>query len=213
MRIKRQVLWLLVIPVLFATVFVVPGAMVNAQARSRPNISGHWASLRCETRPAGNGKNLYVKRNFVEGTAFASAKLHFYSDAACTLPTFTIVIDGPYVLGKASTTVPGATDAIFSFTNATLTPHTEVAVNLLNSGAPNTCGTRHWKINRLQNIYATGCSVLGVNFHTCPKEYDLVKLDADRDLLYFGARPSDGGGLCTPQRRPTALQVPLVKVE
>jgi hypothetical protein len=191
---------------------VYAGSLAHVQEQAAPQIKGDWASSTCETRPAGNGKHLYLKRNFREGTAFASATLLFYADAACTLPTFTLVIAGPYSLGQPSPVVPGATEAIFSFTSAGLSPHTSATVRLLESAAPGTCGTHPWKINVLQDIYTTGgCSVLGVNFQTCPREYDLVKLDADRDLLSFGARPGDGGGLCTPQRRPTALQVPLTR--
>lgn len=212
MNSKRKLFWLSAQFALIVLSVVVPGSLANAQERSVPQINGDWASSTCETRPAGNGKQLYLKRDFREGAAFASATLLFYSDAACTLPTFTLVIDGPYTLGQPSSAVPGAIEAIFSFTSASLAPHTAAAVSLLDSAAPGTCGAHAWEINALQDIYGTGgCSVLGVNFQTCSREYDLVKLDADRDLLYFGARPSDGGGLCTPQRRPTALQVPLTR--
>jgi len=40
-------------------------------------------------------------------------------------------------------------------------------------------------------------------------EYDIVKVEGDK--LYYGARPSDGSGLDKPEKRPTALQVPLIR--
>jgi hypothetical protein len=178
-----------------------------------PNIVGHWISIKCETRPGANGTKLYLLRDFREASTHSAATLNFFADPACAVPTFSIFIDGPFIYGQRSGSVAGATETDFLFTNAQLTPRSEAAVQLLDSAPPGSCCLNPWKVNVPQNIFVTGgCSVLGVNFITCPQEYDLVKLDADRDLLFFGACPANGGGPCTPQQRPVALQVPLVKV-
>jgi hypothetical protein len=63
-----------------------------------------------------------------------------------------------------------------------------------------------------QDVTAThGCLPLGLDLLHRGTEYDLVKVEGDK--LYYGARPADGSGLDTPERRPAALQVPLVRAE
>jgi hypothetical protein len=63
-----------------------------------------------------------------------------------------------------------------------------------------------------QDVTAThGCLPLGLDLVHRGTEYDLVKVEGDQ--LYYGARPADGSGLDTPEKRPTALQVPLVRAE
>ena len=57
---------------------------------------------------------------------------------------------------------------------------------------------------------AGGCAGLGAYpVADCPSDYDVVRLD-DTGSLHFGARPQDNN-MCTPDKRPTALGVPLTR--
>ncbi len=59
-----------------------------------------------------------------------------------------------------------------------------------------------------QDVSDTGCLTLGLDLKNKATEYDIVKREGDK--LYYGARPTDGSGLDSVEKRPTALQVPLV---
>ena len=176
-----------------------------------PNdITGHWASVDCEARPAGGGQITYIKRDFrnnADGTW--SGTFPLYADAHCTQPTLTFAAQGRYTLGSGSATVAGATEVYFTFDKILITPHAQGNVDYLNSAGGGRCGANPWQAGVTQDVSA-GCAALGVDLTTCGGEYDLVKVMGND--LYYGARPDDGGFLCTLARRPTALQVPVVRV-
>ncbi len=84
--------------------------------------------------------------------------------------------------------------------------------DFLNSGAPGTCGSATWKPGVEQDAGATkGCAALGLDLANKSTEYDIVKLEADQ--LYYGARPADGSGLDTAEKRPTSLQPALARAK
>ena len=175
-------------------------------------IRGHWVSSGVEQRPGPGGSTLYLRRDFVSDDQRSTARLMFYSDTEGTQRSLTIHLAGPYTIGRPSAAVPGAYEADFHFDTAKLTVHNEFFRNLLNSVAPGTCGTAPWELDVEQDVTAThGCLPLGLDLVQRGTEYDLVKVEGDK--LYYGARPADGSGLDTPEKRPTALQVPLVRAE
>jgi LPXTG-motif cell wall-anchored protein len=178
-------------------------------AQTAPDPSGRWVSASCETRSAGDGSKRYVKRDASFNARTSTLKLDIFTDPACSAPALSFVFEGPYRLVQPSTAVPSATEAEFVFATVKLTPRNDALVALFNSAAPGNCGSQPWQLNREQEITSTGCAPIGVNFKDCAQEYDLLKVEGDK--LYYGERPSDGSSPCTPERRPTALQVPLVR--
>lgn len=171
---------------------------------------GHWISPTVETRPGSDGSPLYVKRDFVNGPQRSVARLFFFRDPEGIQRTLTIHLEGPYTIGQPSPTVPGAFESDFHFDVVKLTVHNEFFLTLLNSAAPETCGNKPFQLDVEQDVTEThGCLPLGLDLLHRGSEYDLVKVEGDR--LYYGARPKDGSGPDRPDKRPTALQVPLVR--
>ena len=179
---------------------------------TQPSIRGHWVSTGIEKRPGTAGSTLYLRRDFRSDDQRSTARLMFYSSPEGTQRSLTIHLEGPYTIGQPSIAVPGAYEGDFHFDTAKLTVHNEFFRNLLNSSAAGTCGNEPWELDVEQDVAVThGCLALGLDLIHRGAEYDIVKLDGDK--LYYGARPADGSGLDSPEKRPTALQVPLISQE
>ncbi len=177
---------------------------------TKPSIRGHWVSSALEKRPGANGSTTYLLRDFTSDDQRSTARLMLYSDPEGTQHTLTIYLEGPYTIGKPSTAVPGAYEGDFHFDRAKLTAHNDFFLNLLGSASAGTCGNEPWELDVEQDVTATrGCLPLGLDLVNRDTEYDIVKVEGDK--LYYGARPADGSGLDKPEKRPTALQVPLVR--
>lgn len=179
---------------------------------AKPSLRGHWVSMNIEKRPGANGSTLYLRRDFTSDDQRSSARLMFYSDPEGTQRSLTIHLEGPYTIGQPSAAVPGAHEGDFHFDTAKLTAHNEFFLNLLNNASAGTCGNERWEQDVEQDVTVTrGCLPLGLDLVNRGAEYDIVKLEGDK--LYYGARPADGSGLDKPEKRPTALQVPLIRKE
>jgi hypothetical protein len=179
---------------------------------TKPSIRGHWVSIDVEKRPGANGSTLYLRRDFTSDDHRSNARLMFYSDPEGTHRSLTIHLAGPYTIGKPSMAVPGAYEGDFHFDTAKLTVHNEFFLNLLSGASAGTCGNEPWVIDVEQDVTMThGCLPLGLDLMQRGAEYDIIKAEGDK--LYYGARPADGSGLDAPEKRPTALQVPLIKKE
>lgn len=61
-----------------------------------------------------------------------------------------------------------------------------------------------------QDVSVNGCSGWK-SVKECPGDYDLLSLDKDGNL-YFGNRPLDND-MCSPDKRPTSLTPPVVKIK
>lgn len=176
---------------------------------SAPDITGHWVSEGIETRSGANNSKLYLLRDFQTAETHSAARFDFFADAAGAQPTVSVWLDGPYTLGKAWDAVEGAYTGEFTFSTLKVTPRSAGMVDYLNSSAAGTCGSKPFTLGVEQDVSDTGCLTLGLDLKNKATEYDIVKREGDK--LYYGARPTDGSGLDTPEKRPTALQVPLVR--
>lgn len=171
---------------------------------------GTWLSDTVETRPDGNGGSLYLKRKFTITNDKSIGDFTFYADKEGKTVNMLLHFEGPYTLGKASTALTNATEGEFPFEVVKLTPKNDGITGFLNTSAPNTCGKDMWKTDVEQDLTPTkGCKTIGFDIEKCPKEYDLIKVEGNK--LFFGARPSDGSGLCSAEKRPTSFQVPVIK--
>lgn len=176
--------------------------------RTAPDITGHWVSPGVETRSGANDSKLYLKRDFQTEDTHSAARFDFFANEAGTQPTVSVWLDGPYTLGAPSPAVPDAYSGEFTFKTLKITARAPGMVDYLNSSAAGTCGTRPFTLDIEQDVSSTGCLTLGIDLKNKPTEYDIVKREGDQ--LFYGARPTDGSGLDSPDKRPTALQVPLV---
>jgi protein APCDD1 len=168
---------------------------------------GKWESISGEERPNPWGGKYFLKRYFNNTKNEANTKLVFYTDASYTALNITIEVVGPYHFIKPSDSVEGAVETDFEFVRVAVTPHSQAMVDMLN-GMPAPY-LQTWVANLRQEVTTPGQGIMGIILGEY-KEYDLVK--AEDDLLYYGARPSDGTAPDTPEKRAKALQVPLKKV-
>lgn len=172
-----------------------------------PDITGHWVSQGVETRDGAGGSKLYLRRDFQTTATSSAARFDFFADETGTTPTVSVWLDGPYTLDQAWPAVPGAYAGEFVFRALKITPKSQALTDYLNSSAPGTCGSAPFALGVEQDASDTGCLTLGIDLKNKATEYDIVKRDGD--LLYYGARPADGSGLDSPEKRPTALQVAM----
>ncbi|SHF31132.1 hypothetical protein SAMN05444339_10516 [Loktanella atrilutea] len=122
-------------------------------------------------------------------------------DPEMTLRTFQFRTGGPFEVGAASTTVPGAFDAIFYENWKHVTLLTEDPAIIAGMGMAD-CGLTY---NIETDISVTGCAAWRP-VAVCGEDHDLFAMDAAG--VYFGVRPADND-MCAPDKRPTAL-LPVV---
>ncbi|SHH42337.1 hypothetical protein SAMN05444003_3131 [Cognatiyoonia sediminum] len=75
----------------------------------------------------------------------------------------------------------------------------------LNSAPNGTCLSPDWTVGQERDILQEGCLVLGVQPNTPTVEYEI--LATRDDVIFFGARPTDGTFIVSPDKRPRALLV------
>lgn len=178
------------------------------------SIAGEWESLSCEVRPQ-KGKDgvqsWYLKRKLRLTGAEIEAEFMTYGDPGCKTPTMKLELGGRYSVVSDSNVVAGAKQADLTIDRYTrITPLADGFAGFLNSAGPGKCGTDTWLVGKAQEIKATGCTLLGVAPNVDVKEFEVLYVRDD--LLFFAARPVDGSSPDSAEKRPTTLQIPLLRV-
>ena len=172
----------------------------NEQSQLSPTPSelvGTWQSDCIDT---GNG---HIQLTFHLTESTWELDYDAFGDDICAAGFMTVNIQGPYELGAAAAE-EGAREGSFHFGERQVTPHMEAAVEML-SGA---CAGTVYSVDESTDL-AEGCANLGLYpLSECPTDFDIIKLDGE--TLYFGARPADNN-MCSEDKRPTALGLPLAK--
>lgn len=179
------------------------------------DLDGTWESIACELRPQVGPDGIaswYLKRsiNFAPGRIDA----HFttFADPACSAPLVELKFGGDVNVVGASDVAPGAKEVDLIVNDyLTVTPKMEGFAGFLNSADPGACGAEQWAVGVEQDIFESGCSVMGVAANAPTTEYEVLHSSAGH--LYFGARPVDGRSLAAAEDRPTTLQMPLKRLE
>ncbi len=186
-------------------------AQASLAADGMPELDGQWESIACELRPQAGPDGVqpwFLKRSITFAGNRIDAHFTTYADASCTTPLVELKFGGDVVVQAASTVVEGAREVDLIVNDyLTVTPRMSGFVDFLNTAEAGSCGANSWSVGTEQNVFETGCSVMGIAPDTPSHEYELLLVSAGQ--LYFGARPVDGSALSQPDRRPTALQVPL----
>ncbi|HET6266917.1 MAG TPA: hypothetical protein VFG11_04300 [Acidobacteriota bacterium] len=169
----------------------------TGRAISVHELVGVWKSQAPED--AGNGN--FSTREFTFAEKWWKVEATFYGDQQLRVPLFSFRAEGPYLLGNSSSTVPGATNAVFSFSKKSLTllsadPAVMTRFNFANCDLA---------MGISKDISLTGCSFF-TSISGCGQEYDLVSIEGD--LLRLGMRPSDRN-MCSEDKRPKALGLPV----
>ena len=167
---------------------------------AKPEIIGTWQSA-CAPSPQPDGSTSYFRLDFDIAADIWKLDYTVHGNAECSAPLLTVHIEGPYEIGQPSESVDGAHEAVFGFSDKTLTPHVQPLADMLSGMGQ--CGAGAWTAGEAQSVYETGCAGLGQRPKSaCSADHDLVKVEGD--TLHFGKRPDDND-MCSPERRPTAL--------
>ncbi|MGK7897084.1 MAG: hypothetical protein AB4372_26580 [Xenococcus sp. (in: cyanobacteria)] len=174
-------------------------------------FDGRWKSSACELRPQP-GENgtvpWYLKRDIVFSGERIDAHFTNYADPNCETPLVDLKFGGRVNVQGPSKVREGAMNVNLIIDDyLKITPRTEEFAGFLNSAKDNSCGEEPWTVGTEQNVYETGCSVMGVAPSTPNTEYEVLYMAANK--LYFGARPVTGFPLAQETDRPKALQIPL----
>lgn len=164
-------------------------------------MAGRWRDDACQARPTQYPiRNIFVRRDFEfepPGGAWR-VDARFFSDAACTVPVFTLHVRGRYRL-TGPATMPDAWNGTFAFDRRAVTPYSREAVEAFaaarcGGGAPVAAG-------REIDVSTTGCApALSRPIAEAGQEYDLAQVDGGR--LRFGARTAQ---MDRPEGRPSQL--------
>jgi len=157
-------------------------------------MAGTWSSQGVETTPGPRPSHL--TRSFQFEANRWSVEFTVFADAQGKVPLARGRNEGIYTLGRALP-MADAVEADFSFERRSLTPLTEDAAAALTAAR---CGAAAWKTGQSQDVTGAGCAAFRVpSASQCPREYDVVRIEAGQ--LRLGPRPQDSD-LCEPQRRP-----------
>ena len=179
------------------------------------DLTGTWESIACELRPQAGQDGVtpwYLNRSITFAPGRIDAHFTTYADPNCSAPLLELKFGGDVNVLGASDVAAGARDVDLIVNDyLTVTPQMEGFAGFLNSADSGTCGADAWTVGTEQDVFESGCSVMGVAANTPTTEYEVLHVSAGH--LYFGARPVDGLPLAEPDSRPTALQMPLKRLE
>lgn len=185
-------------------------SLAHAETTTSAGLDGDFASIACEVRPQPNAdgsmgqwwltRELTIKDDKIAavfttyagpGCGFALQELHFGGDIE--------------VLGD-SAVAKNAFEADLTISDyVRIKPMAQGFADFLNSAPEGACLSAEWKVGEARDILAEGCLVLGVQPNTPTVEYEILAVQGD--IIYFGARPTDGSFLTSPDERPQALLV------
>lgn len=181
-------------------------------AEGMPELDGTWVSMACELRPQGGPDGIqpwYLTRSVVFAGDRIDAHFVTYADPNCAMPLLELKFGGDVTVVGPSTVADGAKEVDLVVNDyLSVTPRMEGFAGFLNGAEPGSCGDFNWEVGKEQNVFVTGCSVMGIAPNTPMNEYEVLHVAAGQ--LYFGARPIDGSSLDKGELRPTALQLPLM---
>ena len=176
-----------------------------------PELDGRWESMACELRPQAGPNGVqpwYLTRSIVFSGNRIDAHFVTYADPGCGAPLLELKFGGDVAVRGPSRVAVGAMEVDLIVNDyLTVTPRMAGFADFLNSADAGTCGAVRWEAGREQDVYETGCTVLGIAANTPTNEFEVLHVSAGQ--LFFGARPVDGSSLDTAESRPTALQMPL----
>jgi hypothetical protein len=162
------------------------------------SLSGTYASSASERWYGGHGTRRFTFDRGRWSLVFTHAL-----DQDMRNRTFQFRTEGPYRIGAASASVPGAFEAVFyeEVKYVTLLSADPAIVSAFGFAG---CGL---SLNVEIDISKSGCAGWKP-VSECREDHDLLAVSAAG--LQFGVRPRDND-MCSPDRRPTALLQPVVR--
>jgi len=181
----------------------------------KTDLLGNWASFATELRPSGQ-KNadgspqpFYLRRAFsaLPGDRFALT-ITTFADSLGQVPMARLRLAGHMLWRGPHPVAVGAQQVDFIADEAyDVTPLLPGFVQVLNQVAAD--GYAPWAVGVTQSVFGKNFAPFGLEAGRNFMEYDLVHLH--EGLLFWGARHVDGRGFDSESKRPTNLQIPMMK--
>lgn len=169
---------------------------------SLQNLSGTYK----DPKPVDWGRGTYGTREFTFSKGKWTLNFILALDPEMKNQVFVFRTKGTYKVLDKSATVPNAFNALFLEDKKYVTLKTN-DVQLAQGFGLAACG---FTKDVEKDISVTGCS-LWKPVKECNEDHDLLSLDKE-GRLYFGVRPPDNN-MCSADKRPTQLNVPVVKIK
>jgi len=181
----------------------------------KKSIVGQWKSIATEVRPSaqknadGSAKPFYLHRKFIYSVNDTfELEIINSADAYGIVPLVKLLLKGTVAWQGVHPIAEGAQKVDFTANQAyEVTPLIQGFADAMNQVANK--GFNHWEINKTQSILGKAFVPFNLAEGQIFKEYDLMYvLD---DILFWGARHTDGRGFDTDENRPTNLQIPMAR--
>ncbi|MEM1289015.1 MAG: hypothetical protein AAGH60_11740 [Pseudomonadota bacterium] len=185
-------------------------APAQAQTTTEAGLDGTFASLACEVRPQPNQDGTmgewWLTREVTIDADMIEAVFTTYAGPGCGFAVQELEFAGRIEIVGQSDVIDGAVEANLTIDDyVRIKPLAEDFASFLNSAPEGVCLTAEWSVGVARDILADGCGFLGVEPNTPTVEYEVLAVDGD--IIYFGARPTDGSFITSPDKRPQALLV------
>jgi hypothetical protein len=177
-------------------------------------LDGQFASIACEVRPQPNHDGTmgewWLTRDITIAENRIDAVFTSYAGAGCGFALQELHFGGGIEIVGPSDVIDGAVEANLTIDDyVRIKPLAEDFAAFLNSAPSGACLSAEWKVGEARDILQDGCLVLGVQPNTPTVEYEILATRGD--MIYFGARPTDGTFIVSPDKRPSALLVGAVR--
>ncbi|MDX2128886.1 MAG: hypothetical protein SFU91_07620 [Chloroherpetonaceae bacterium] len=150
------------------------------------------------------GRGTYGKSVFTFNNGHWTLHFTLALDSLLKNPVFVFRTVGFYKVIEPNSSLPNTFNAIFYEDKKWVTLKTSDP-KLAEAFGLSSCGLLP---NIEKDISETGCS-LWKPVKACNEDHDLLSLDSE-GRLYFGLRPPDND-MCTPEKRPKTLYLPVIK--
>jgi hypothetical protein len=197
--------------ILFACIIAVTASAFTTISRSSSkknmkqslqNLSGTYK----DTAPVDWGRGTFGTREFTFSKGKWTLSFILALDPEMKNQVFVFRAVGTYKVLDKSTAVTGAYNALFVEDKKFVTLKTADEKLAQGFGLAQCGFTKDVE----RDISVTGCS-LWKPVRECNEDHDLLSLDKE-GKLYFGMRPPDND-MCSAGKRPTKLNVPVVKIK
>lgn len=186
------------------------GGPVAAQSTGDAGLDGTYQSIACEVRPQpnqdGSMGEWWLTRNITISDNRIDAIFTTYAGPGCGFALQELHFGGAVDIVGPSDVIAGAVEADLTIDDyVRIKPLAADFAAFLNAAPAGACLTPEWAVGQARDILQQGCLVLGVQPNTPTIEYEILAMRGD--MIHFGARPTDGSFIVSPDKRPAALLV------
>lgn len=189
---------------------VTHAAPALAQSTTEAGLDGQYASIACEVRPQPNQDGTmgewWLTRDLSLADGRIDAVFTTYAGPGCDVALNELHFGGDVEIVGPSDVIEGAYEADLTISDyVRIKPLAQGFADFLNGAPEGYCLSAEWVVGQERDILEEGCLLLGVEPGTPTVEYEVLAVRGD--MIHFGARPTDGTFITSPDKRPQALLV------